>query len=155
MKIPHLTFALAVALFLVGCSKSENPAAQNSTTNSTQVPESPEQNAVNSFKSVVKFLSSKTNDDGGTEFLNLSYDVEKTDSLISPITGVITYTPKDSNYIPPYNIITCHFAFQDGKWVLKSIESGREDTQYAHQVSRVLSEFLGCPTVEPIYRPNS
>ena len=63
MKISFLAFALISSLCLIGCTK-------------------PETKALDSFKPVVTFLSSQTNSDGKIEYSDLSYDVEKTDSLI-------------------------------------------------------------------------
>jgi hypothetical protein len=75
----------------------------------------PQKQALNSFKPVVDHFSSQTNSDGPL-YSDISYDVQKSDSLVSPFTGTIRFRKDEA-------IFTCHFALQDSKWVHKSIES--------------------------------
>jgi hypothetical protein len=102
MKRLYLILALIIPLFIVGCSN-------------------PEKKALNSFKPIIVFLSSQTNTDGSITFSDFSYNVEKSDSLVSPFIGVITFKADSSNH-KAYYAYTCHFAEQDGKWIHKSID---------------------------------
>ena len=153
MKILHLAFALVIPLFLVGCSN-------------------PQKKALDSFKPIITFLGSQTNLNGGIEFSDFSYDVEKTDSLISPFTGVIVFKEHLIFHgdTLPTKTYTCHFAEQNGKWVHKSIdieeEHSAEEASHDENNNRALSQlsiriskmaldkelsgFLGCPAIEPI-----
>ena len=144
MKIPHLIFALVITLFIVGCSN-------------------PDKKALVSFKPIVTFLESQTNSDGRAEFSDLSYNVEKSDSLVSPFIGLITFKEHYKSLAFTY---TCKFAEQDGKWVHKSIdvqelhpagEATPDENNSSAQISQLvigtlrasldgkLSGFLHCP----------
>ena len=95
-----LTFWTAILTlgFVCGCSK-------------------PEQKALESFKLIVAHLSELKSKKGTATYSDISFNVNKTDSLISPFTGVINLQDEEHN---PY---TCTFALQDGKWVHKEIEA--------------------------------
>jgi hypothetical protein len=111
MKVSHFTFLLLLLFFICGCSN-------------------PEKKALNSFKPIVTFLSSQTNSDGKIEYSDLSYDVEKTDSLISPFTGIVVFHEGNS-------IFTCHFALQNDKWVHKSIDSSLDTKLQQEEMTRM------------------
>jgi hypothetical protein len=54
--------------------------------------------------------------------VQFSYDVRKTDSLVSPLTGVmeIRWTRESSDQVPPWRFLArCNYAFQDDHWVFK------------------------------------
>jgi hypothetical protein len=113
MKILPLTFSLLPLLYICGCSN-------------------PDKKALDSFKPIIAFLGSQTNSDGKIEYSDFSYNVEKTDSLVSPFTGVTVFKrhivlPDGKNYSD--YIFTCHFAQQDGKWVHKSIDVEKQETE--------------------------
>jgi len=101
MKSVFAVLLSLVALFIFGCSSRE-------------------QKALESFKPVVVYLSGTNFNSGYSDF---SYNVQKTDSLVSPFIGIITFKEDSSfeNY-KAYYAFTCHFAEQDGKWVHKSID---------------------------------
>ena len=111
MKKTFLAFALISFLFLIGCTK-------------------PETKALDSFKPVVTFFSSQTNSAGEIKYSDLSYDVKKTDSLISPFTGIIVFHERN-------NIFTCHFALQNDKWVHKSIDSSVDEKLQQEEMQRI------------------
>jgi hypothetical protein len=153
MKILPLTFSLLPLLFICGCSN-------------------PEKKALDSFKPIITFLGSQTNQDGNTQYSDFSFDIKKTDSLISPFTGVIIFKEHriwHGDILPTYTD-TCHFAQQDGKWVHKSIdieeehlagEASQDENNnralsqlgiFASKMSldKDLSKYLGCSAIEPI-----
>jgi hypothetical protein len=111
MKIIFAILSLVVLFVICGCTSRE-------------------QKALNSFKPIIAFLGSQTNHDGGIEFSDFSYNVEKRDSLVSPFVGLITF----KNHTKYHDLIyTCRFAEQDEKWVHKSIDI--EETQTAEGIS--------------------
>jgi hypothetical protein len=61
-----------------------------------------------------------------TSATNFAYDVSKTDSLVSPYVGTITYTyfaepaQKPGDRLPDQDM-TATFAYQEKKWVLKRL----------------------------------
>jgi hypothetical protein len=104
MKSVFTSLLLLAALLIVGCSSRE-------------------QKSLNSFKSIVVYMSGLTNFYGKIKCSDFSYNVEKTDSVVSPFTGVITFKadiPHD--LYEAYYAFTCQFAEQDGKWIHKKID---------------------------------
>src|SRR3989442_1906193 len=55
----------------------------------------PEKKALNSFKSIINFLSAIRNDDGSRKFSDFSFNVRRTDSVLSPFAGEITFDSLD------------------------------------------------------------
>ena len=100
MKITQLLFlSLAVATLTIvcGCSKPE---------------QKPEQKALKSFELVVAEVREATNSWGKRAYSDISFNVKKTDSLVSPFAGLIRCKDeKDQFYI-------MYLAFQDSKWVV-------------------------------------
>ena len=104
---------LAVFILLVGCSN-------------------PEKQALDSFQPVIKFLSSETNSDGNLQFKDFSFDISKTDSIVSPFTGNITFKSKSG-----YSVFICNFAMQNNKWVHKKIETHLDDLAIHDMINQI------------------
>ena len=78
-------------------------------------------------------MSGLTNFYGKIKCSDFSYNVEKTDSVVSPFTGVITFKadiPHD--LYEAYYAFTCQFAEQDGKWIHKKIDIEYKAVSYTH-----------------------
>jgi hypothetical protein len=120
MKIVYLTFALLPLFFICGCSD-------------------PGKRALDSFKPIITYLSSQTNNDGRIEYSDFTYNVEKTDSLVSPFTGLITF--KKHTTFADYTY-TCSFADQNNKWVLKSIDEEGQPTEERKEYENAEANFF-------------
>ena len=113
--------ALASAVGLV-CGCGQNPSPSQSTSK-TAAPSQPAQavqsqpDPVASLKVHVEAL--KRHD----TFISVSYDVQKSDSLVSPYMGVITSVKRDdAGPVQGKREDRYTLAFQEGHWVLKSRE---------------------------------
>lgn len=119
----------------------------------------PEEKAVNSFKTIVEHLQAKKNKKGTAKFADFSFNVKKSDSLVSPFLGVLNFkfVSGSGSYL-----FECQFAMQDGKWIHKNIDVSYESETQSEQVKRLseslsevwileaddmLSKFLSCPKV--------
>jgi hypothetical protein len=132
----------------------------------------PEKEALESFKAIATHLGLQKDSDGQGKFWDFSINVEKSNSLVSPFIGVLTFkehrSSKSSGAEGDY-IFTCHFAMQDGKWVLKNIDSNFQITKEANdpssseaknwhllfegfigiaciEIDGILVKYLGCPS---------
>jgi len=139
---------------------------------SSKTQEPPETKALNSFKTIVAYLSGLTNTGGNAEFTDFAFNVNKTDSLVSPFTGYITFQAPRSLTNDYTLVITCQCAQQEGKWLHKEVvvkvrfmnvegkvvslgkdelstwsepEKFRDLEFWKVRVDKSLSKFLGCP----------
>jgi hypothetical protein len=130
VKIPRL-FALLLSLIclIVSCGKAP-PLSQNAATPpplisrpTTDVQSNAQtDDPVASFQRGVSTVEERKNNifgqgDGETE---VRYDIKRTDSLVSPIVGVITVgipIVLDAGG-PSYNVYEFQFSYRDGKWTL-------------------------------------
>jgi hypothetical protein len=143
---------LMICLFVSGCSN-------------------PEKEALDSFKTIAAHLASQKNSDGNAKFSDFSINVEKSNSLVSPFVGVLTFKALrkgGSSGAEGVYTFTCHFAMQDGKWVHKNIDRDFEITKepddpsspgaknwqmmfessigmWCVGIDGTLAKFLGCP----------
>ena len=69
--------------------------------------------------------------DNNTSF---SFDVSKTESLVSPYVGTISYT-----CLKPYCHLSVHFAYQEKRWMIT--EGGKDQGNW----ERVVNKYYGAP----------
>lgn len=141
MKPKMFVLFACLIVFVSGCSNNE-------------------QKALKSFEPIVSHLAGLKIPDGKAKCSNLSYNVNKTDSLVSPFAGVITFK------IGERITFTCRFAQQDSKWVHKSIDTevdyAGEDSQndlprreffeslaeiHKNSLDKTLASFLKCSRI--------
>lgn len=119
----------------------------------------PDENAVNSFKTIAKHLQEKKTKKGDPQFSDFYFNVKKNDSLNSPYVGVLKFKNDMGSGI---YLIECQFAMQEGKWIHKNIDVNYESETKNEGVKRlgeaiigvwiievddILSKFLNCPMV--------
>src|ERR1041384_4207983 len=81
---------------------------------------------VDELKGIVE-LHRKENNSVNLMYKDYSYDVRKTDSLVSPYAGVVTYSDAGPPMNGPDYEVT--FAYQDRRWVAKDFRCGRKAEQ--------------------------
>lgn len=111
------TKIIGIALFLfcfAGCSRADGEAKVTKS-------DSVDKKVLESFKTVVGIINTQTNSEGGAQYSDTQYDVKKTDSIVSPYTGVLTFKRQIDPEVYDF-VWTVTFAHQDGKWVGKSID---------------------------------
>jgi hypothetical protein len=137
MKTSHFSLFLAVLVYLVGCQKTQ-PIRQESKASKS----SSEADPVAMFKSLVP-ESPITFDIPGSErarwvLKDFSYDVKKTDSLVSPVVGEILFTYEMTGFGEYAKTVNregkvlysgkmrLHYSFQNGHWVKANLEVSNE-----------------------------
>ena len=133
MKSPHIGYlVLGIILFMgASCDRfQKNPATE--------------------LKQIVGLYQNDPLNKGNS---NCSFDVRKTDSLVSPYTGIVTYsTPRTKTADDEWEV---SFAYQEKKWVLKGIrsrilfKSGQDETVDSWDVYT----FQGLPDFEKASPP--
>ena len=155
MKNVNLILPLSVATVLVtiaGCSQTsptQTPAA-------TSAPTKPE--PVAALKEVVDAVQRdgatiNVRDRGQFRFVasDVTYDVQKSDSLVSPYTGTVSFISQDA--IPSSSKsekdihfrMTAKLAQQDGRWIVKDVERRVESETGTGHATRAM---LGIPNVQ-------
>jgi len=96
-----------------GCSKTDTPNQENKAANSLDA------KVLASFKKLGEVINVQTNSTGDLKYSDLQFDVRKTDSLVSPYTGVLVFKREGAN--ATFNW-TCTFSYQEALWVHKLSE---------------------------------
>ena len=94
MKSPiHAAFVIAITITVTSCSRNETSSRQDSQSAAGNISAKVTHDPVKSFQAVVECLRANLKADEADKTMQykdeISYDVRKTDSLITPIVGVI------------------------------------------------------------------
>lgn len=82
------------------------------------------------LKAAMNVFATRSTVTDGHKATDYSFDVKKTDSLVSPYAGTVEYwlsRYEESAHKWPDSKVTVSFAYQENKWVVKRVCS---DTQY-------------------------
>jgi hypothetical protein len=132
---PFTTFLLAVALATAGCTKSVSESGTQNNAPAIADAKPAQLDPVAQLKAHIDHLQKaypRMDKDDRREIFEISYDVKRTDSLVSPYTGLITFTERVRNTARS-DVADGDFAkvlelvYQEGQWVLTGIKSRPRD----------------------------
>ena len=118
----NLRCAVVIGLLLAARACDDTPnATKPKSTKTEQKPnaEMTEPDIAKEFGAIVD-LAKKNRFD--PDAANVSYDVEKTNSLISPFTALLSW-----DIAKGLIHVRAHYAYQDGRWVFKGAEAKTQD----------------------------
>ena len=126
--------AVYLVFFLIGCGQARESV-------------DPEADIVSRFKKLANKIE-ENNQKAATasdRIKNVAIDVEKTDSLVSPYTGKITFISEVGEKYGPRNWIL-KYAYQDSKWTLKAVLSEWPELK---KVLRSYPKFINSRGIDP------
>ena len=142
MKVLSYTLCAIVFLAAVGCDEAPKERTTKSERLSERTGQKPkaektEKDIAEEFGAIVQRFQKLDS--------TSSYDVERTNSLTSPYTGVLTWHE-------PYFTYRAHFAYQEGRWVFTTKERKEEghdswkETALGMGVDYLTSEYYESPS---------
>ena len=147
------TYALGAALLLTAAGCGETPNGKtpetgkkpNSEKTEKHVAEKTEKDIAKEFGAIVEWAKKRGLTGSPTDATDVSYDVEKTSSVISPYTAILTWDEAIGSSVTYH--LRAHYAYQEGFWVFKGAEMKDEDkpwketSLYAGRASEIAQDY--------------